>query len=153
MKKLLLFCAMAVAALSAKAEGAWLLVTDNGERVEMSQVGMLVAADDATTFSVVKVEGAGEAISGVSSVSFVYDAAWSGVDQIENGRNGVIIDGVTSTILVMGRDGREYNVYDVAGNLQLSGVLNGVSSRIDVSGLNNGVYVLKVGDSSVKFKK
>lgn len=144
---------MVAVAVSARAEGAWLLVTDGGERVVMDQVGMLVAADDATTFSVVKVDGAGEAISGVSSVSFVYDAAWSGVDRVENTESGIVIDGVSSTILVMGCNGREYNVYDVAGMLQFSGVVNGASARIDVSGLNTGVYVLKVGDCSVKFKK
>ncbi len=144
---------MAAASVSVWAEGAWLLVTDNGERVEMSRVGMLVAADDATSFSVVKAGDAGEVIPGVTSVTFVYDAAWSGVDKIEKGQCGFVIDGVSATILVMGCEGREYNVYDIAGNLQFSGVVNGASSRIDVSGLNNGVYVLKVGDSSVKFKK
>lgn len=144
---------MAVAAVSARAEGAWLLVTDSGERVAMHEVGMLVAADDAATFSVVKVDGAGEAITGVNSVSFVYDEGWSGVDKVASASSNIVIDGVSSSILVMGCDGREYKVYDLAGNLLLSGTVNGVSAKIDVTALNGGVYVLKVGDSSVKFKK
>lgn len=144
---------MTAAAVSAWAEGAWMLVTDSGERVAISQVGMLVAADDATTFSVVMVDGAGDAISDVNSVSFVYDAGWSGIDYVEETEDNIVIDGVSSSILVMGCDGREYNVFDVIGKLQLSGVVDGTSARIDVSSLNNGIYVLKVGDSTVKFKK
>ena len=153
MKKLLLVCAMTAVAMSALAEGAWMLVTDSGERVAMNQVGMLVAADDAKTFSVVKVDGAGEAITGVNSVSFVYDEDLSGIDDIDSMGNGIVIDGVSSTILVMGCAGRQYEIYDTTGSLKLTGELNETSARIDVSGLNNGVYVLRVGSCSVKFKK
>ncbi|MDE6368412.1 MAG: T9SS type A sorting domain-containing protein [Muribaculaceae bacterium] len=153
MKKLLLFCVTAIAAVSAWAEGSWMLITDSGESVPMHQVGMLVAADDATTFSVVKVDGAGEAITGVSSVSFAYDAAWSGIDVVDHEGENIVIDGVSSSILVMGCAGREYDVYDASGVIRLSGVVDGVSARIDVSSLNSGVYVLRVGNSSVKFKK
>ena len=77
----------------------------------------------------------------------------SGIDDIDSTGNGIIIDGVSSTILVMGCAGRQYEIYDTTGSLKLTGELNETSARIDVSGLNNGVYVLRVGSCSVKFKK
>ena len=80
MKKLFAMCALMIASIAVgRADSGWLLVTDSGVRIPMESVGMLVAADDATTFSVVRTAGAGDAVTGRSEHSarsrcFVGDA-------------------------------------------------------------------------------
>ncbi len=153
MKKVLLLCAMVATLAVGKAESCWMMVTDGGVRVPMEQVGMLVAADDATTFSIVKTDGAGDAVSGVTSVSFIYDAGSSSIEDAVQSETSITLDAVSSSILVMGCAGRDFGVYDMSGAVRLGGNIGSTSERIDVSELAAGVYVLRVGGSSIKFIK
>lgn len=153
MKKLLFTCAMATAIVSASAEDVWMLVTDAGVRVPVAEVGMLVAADDASTFSVVKIDGTGENIAGVTSVSFVYENGPSAIKDLKTEEVSVLQDPVTSALTIMGCKGQTYRIFDVTGSLKKSAILSDSDSKVDVSALAPGIYVLQVGKSTIKFIK
>ena len=153
MKKILLLFVAMTSIVCSRAESGWTMVTDSGVKVPMEQVGMLVSADDATTFSVVRTEGSGETINGVVSVSFTYEAGASAIENIGGAEVGMMHDAVNSSLLVMGCGGHAYAVYDMSGALKLGGSIESASARIDVSNLGSGVYVLRVGNSSLKFLK
>ncbi len=154
MKKLFAMCALMLASVaSGRADSGWLLVTDSGVRIPMESVGMLVAGDDAKTFSVVRTTGAGDAVSGVTSVSFAYDPASSGIGEIGVEGIGILPDPVTSSVMLMGCKGRQMSICDMGGRVYVSAVVTADSERVDVSGLSAGMYVLRAGEASVKFIK
>ena len=71
-------CALLITSTAvARGDSGWLMVTDAGMRIPMEHVGMLVVADNAMTFSVIRTVG--EAVSGVTSVTFSYDPSSSGI--------------------------------------------------------------------------
>lgn len=45
------------------------------------------------------------------------------------------------------------DVYNLTGVLVLTALMNAVESRLDVSSLIKGVYIIKVADKSIKFNK
>ena len=154
MKKLFAMCALMIASIAVgRADSGWLLVTDSGVRIPMETVGMLVAADDATTFSVVRTAGSGDAVTGVTSVSFAYDPASSGIGEIGVDGVSILPDPVASSVMLMGCKGRQWAVCDMAGRVYMSAVVTTDSERVDVSGLPAGMYVLRAGEASVKFIK
>lgn len=153
MKKLIVTFALIIASIAvAHADSGWLMVTDQGTRIPMESVGMLVAADDARTFTVVRTAGAGEAISGVKSVSFTFDAS-SGIDKTDVTGISIIPDPVSSAITLIGCNGCRMYIFDMSGRECMSAIIATDSERIDVSGLAAGIYVLRAGDASVKFIK
>ena len=153
MKKLIVMCALIMAfAAVAHADSGWLMVTDLGTRIPMESVGMLVAADDAKTFTVVRTTGAGEAVSGVKSVSFTYDAS-SGIEKPDVTGVSIMPDAVSSTITLIGCKGRRMEVYDMSGRECMTEIVATDFERVDVSGLAEGMYILRAGEASVKFIK
>ncbi len=49
--------------------------------------------------------------------------------------------------------GEEYFVYDITGREILRGKINSTTTRLDLLNLSSGSYVLRVGDSGVRFEK
>lgn len=150
MKKLLLACILLVSALGASASGVWMLVTDSGAKVPMSEVGMLVAADDASTFTVVRT--AGESIEGVTSVSFIYTDV-TAISTVGAKEVSLLSDAVGSTISIFGCEGRKYTVADIAGRTRVAGTIASASEKIDVAALAPGMYILSVEGATLKFIK
>ncbi len=150
MKKFLLGALLFVGALSANAELQWVLVTDAGTQIPMSQIECLMAADDAQTFSVLKNDAT--VVSDVTSVSFLQTTN-TGVETISTESVAVFPDMVTNSILILGAQGKKVNVYSTDGGLRLSTPLSEESTRLDVSSLSAGTYILSVGKTSIKFIK
>ncbi len=148
MKKFFAMCALLIASTAvARGDSGWLIVTDAGMRIPMEHVGMLVVADNARTFSVIRTVG--EAVSGVTSVTFSYDPSSSGITEVSATEVGILPDTVSSTVTLMGCRGRQFTVCDMSGRIYISAD----SEMVDVSALSGGIYVLSVGESSVKFIK
>lgn len=150
MKKLLLACTLLVSALSAGAAGSWMLVTDTGIQVPVAEVGMLVAADDATTFTVVRT--AGDDVAGVTSVSFVYSDI-TAIDAVGAAKVSLLADPVGASLSVFGCEGRKYTVADMAGRTHAAGSIASASEKIDVAALAPGMYILSVEGATLKFIK
>ena len=95
----------------------------------------------------------GEAVSGVTSVTFSYDPSSSGITEVNATEVGILPDTVSSTVTLMGCRGRRFTVCDMSGRIYISAVIVNDSETVDVSALSGGIYVLSVGESSVKFIK
>lgn len=150
MKKLLLTYTFLVTVFVASAANTWMLVTDTGVKVPMAEVSMLVAADDATTFTVVRTNG--DDVTGVSSVSFTYtdDTA---IDTVGADKVSLLSDPVGASLSVFGCEGRKYTVVDMSGCTRVAGTIASVSEKIDVAALAPGMYILSVEGATLKFIK
>lgn len=153
--KTTVFLSAAVAALGFSAAAQepmeWYMVPDHGTKVPMKEVGYLVAADDNETFSIVT--SAGNTIGDVTSVTFEKGAS-SGVAQIAAPAElSLIADPVSATLAISGAAGRKAGIYAISGRKMLDVNLFENNEKISVANLESGVYLLKVGDTSIKFIK
>lgn len=123
----------------------------NGETQElpMSEVGSLVAVDDALDFSILSSTGSVLAEK-VLKVSFE-PKSLTGINSIEKSGN-IISQTVTDKLTLIGVSG-EVAVYDAGGKLQMQVKANGGETVIGTSRLPKGIYVVKVGKQSFKFMK
>ncbi|MDE7465391.1 MAG: T9SS type A sorting domain-containing protein [Muribaculaceae bacterium] len=153
MKKFLLSVLLLCAGALVHAAGTWMLVTDSGKQIPIAQVGMLVAADDQPVFTVVTKDGGPEAVNGVTSVSFLYDAGTTGIASPSQESEKPSVTYVESSLLVMGCDGHDFAISNLAGGIVKSGTINSANDRISVADLAAGTYILSVGNSSFKFIK
>ena len=71
-----------------------------------------------------------------------------------NGGVQIIMQPAQQSIIVKGLPGTQaIRVFDMAGNVLLSAPLQAEQTRIDVSGLSHGTYLLQAGAQVVKFIK
>ncbi|MBP3710948.1 MAG: T9SS type A sorting domain-containing protein [Bacteroidaceae bacterium] len=123
-------------------ERVWCLITDGGERVAMSDVLCLAAADDDSTFAVVLTDGS--TIAGVRRAHF----------DIE------IPTGLTKPGIINGRDvlhltnapaGSTVSIYSIDGKLMQQAKAD---EEIDISALPaRAYYIIRLGETSFKFRK
>ena len=82
-------------------------------------------------------------------VSLQVDVTFDGT---KTGGSGVQNTNPTiSAVIVKGAESQKYDIYDVAGIPTLSGILN--AEEINVSTLSRGLYLIKIGNNTVKFIK
>lgn len=75
--------------------------------------------------------------------SGVYDVAMEKVNAYYNAATG--------SLIVKGAENLKYDIYNVTGMQILSGILN--AEEINVSNLTRGIYLIKIGNNTVKFIK
>lgn len=75
----------------------------------------------------------------------------SGVQNTNAEKTVVYYNPTINAVIVKGAESQKYDIYDVAGIPTLSGVLN--TEEINVSTLSKGIYLIKIGDNTVKFIK
>lgn len=109
----------------------------------MTNVSCLAAADDDSTFSVILLDGS--AINGVRRATFD-QAVPTGIQQVGqsifSAHNVISLSNLPSgsSATIIASDGRV--------------VLKATADNdIDISALQRGVYIVRVGDSSFKFRK
>lgn len=137
-------------ALTMQAAGkAWCLVTDKGEVVELSHVNYFLASSE-ETFDIVCSDGS--SIKGVISIS-VEERNLSGIQEIRND-DGQFSQLVGDNLIVSGlKSATQAQVLSLSGVVYFTQMLNGEKEVISVSRLQPGTYILKVGETSVKFIK
>lgn len=152
MKQFLLLISLLFSTIGLQAQSQiWGLVTDNGTEVPLSQVDFLLAADNDTEFSIVLKEG--EAIAHVqkADVKMITETSIRQETLTEANPTLLMVD---ETLTLMGADKHaDISVYALDGSVQNVQVSREESVKVDVSGLSQGTYVLKVGRSAVKFQK
>ncbi|MDY6205727.1 MAG: T9SS type A sorting domain-containing protein [Prevotella sp.] len=152
MKQFLLLISLLFSTIGLQAQSQiWGLVTDNGTEVPLSQVDFLLAADNDTEFSIVLKEG--EAIAHVqkADVKMITETSIRQETLTEANPTLLMVD---ETLTLMGADKHaDISVYALDGSVQNVQVSREESVKVDVSGLSQGAYVLKVGRSAVKFQK
>ena len=83
----------------------------------------------------------------------VVEDGQTALDEV-NGNVQIIMQPAQQSIIVKGLSGTQtIRVFNMAGNVLLSATSQAEQTLIDVSGLNNGTYLLQAGAQVVKFVK
>lgn len=131
-------------------EAKWLLVTDNGTKLEMENVGSFVFSGT-DIFDILDKSGVVIAPS-VKKVSFEYFDP-TGI-QITKGtkKTSLLSFTIDKQLTIVGSWG-DTQVYTASGVLVASGKSKEGTTVIDVSHLSQGIYMVRSGNQSFKFIK
>ena len=92
-------------------------------------------------------------IDQVGKIVVVDDGQQTALDEV-NGGVQIIMQPAQQSIIVKGLSGSQtIRVFNMAGNVLLSAPSQAEQTLIDVSGLNNGTYLLQAGAQVIKFIK
>ena len=139
--------------LAVNAEDGWVMVFQNADgelqEIPMSEVGSLVAVDNAYDFSILSANG-NVLAEGILKVSFEQKGS-VGIREIKSDRNllGKVVSDKITLIGVAG----EISVFDVAGIQQAKVTATGGETVINIANMPSGVYVVKAGKQTFKFIK
>ncbi len=154
MKKLLTILLLAVTSLSVRAaELKWYIQNDSThERMLVSEVAYSFVSDYSATFCVVGTDGA--ILTDVSSASFVQLDPSTGIGKTATKDADIKPVQVGGTLTVSGiKQQGEVAVYSLNGVKVASAKAIGGSVDVNVQCLPTGVYILRVGNTSVKIMK
>ena len=151
MRKLVVILSMMLAwtAYAQTTEKTWFLVTDKGDAVKLSMVSYLMAAST-ETFDIVCTDGT--TVSGVSSIS-LEEREETGIKTQKMGMamfSQIVDDQIT---ISHAKAGTTVQVLSLSGVTLCSQNLKEGANIINVSTLQSGTYILKVGDTNIKFIK
>lgn len=131
------------------ADKGWFIVTDKGEAVELSKVSYLLAASS-ETFDIVCIDS--KTISGVAGVS-LEEREVTGIKTIKAGDamfSQLVGDELT---ISNAKAGTSMQVLSLSGIVYTTQTLKDGQNVVNVSQLQSGTYILKVGETSIKFIK
>ena len=151
---LLGFCLFGSLAVNAQdtEEAKWLLVTNDGQKIDMEIIGSFVLADDADAFDVLDTSG-NLLIPKVTKVSFEYfDPTGITKPQDVTKKTSLLSYSVNKQLTIVGT-ANEAQVYSAAGVLVASGKSKEGTVVIDVSHLSQGIYMVRAGKQTFKFIK
>ena len=131
--------------------GKWLLVTNEGVKLEMESVGSFVLVDDTETFDVLSTSGSILAAK-VKKVVFEQSAMPDAVKSVDASQPQLLSHAVHSQLTILGTQG-EAVVYSAGGTKVASGNAKDGKTVIDVARLPQGVYTVQAGKQSFKFIK
>ena len=141
------------AAMAQNVQEEWALVEpQSGTQVLMDKVGFLLAADGEDSFSVVCTDGT--VIYGAKEINFALVDPTS-IATAKRCCNTPMLEGcIDGRLTLTGcKPGTEGEVYDTGGRkVRNIRVMEG-KTIVDVTGLPSGVYMLRTGETSVKFLK
>lgn len=142
---LLLFCTIGVQA----ADQTWHLVTDKGVAIELSNVSYLLAASE-ESFDIVCTDGT--TVSGVTSVK-LEERESTGIESAKT-TESVFSKKVDGEIIISNAKANTMaQVLSLSGITLISQTLTSGQNVINASMLLSGTYILKVGETSIKFIK
>ncbi len=155
MRKLLLTLA-ALYALggAAQTESAVWAIQDpsGGTVVPVGSVGFLLSSDNQDTFSIICKDGT--LVDGLSTVNIVKTTPTGIGSAAVPAATPQLSGSVAGRLSLTGcRAGTRVAVYDAAGRAVLATVAADGRADLDVSALASGLYVLKAGDTAIKFIK
>ncbi len=144
MKKVILTL-IGLISMTSAAYAAGPKLTVNGKEVEKFVTKITFEGDNA----ILHFGNESEAYD-MNSVVLTFSAL-SGIDEIISySFNGIInnhieLGGIPTGTIV--------DIYDTTGKLRISEKIDSNPKQIDISSLNNGIYMLKAGKNCIKFKK
>jgi hypothetical protein len=138
--------------LAAKAaETKWFLVANHEQYLPMSEVGMLVAADNESDFSVLGTTG-NVLLSGVRIVTFEQLSTEGIIEVQQQSDNKLLRSIVQGELTLVGATG-QVEIFSLSGVKKLEFKANGGETRLDVSSLQSGTYIVRCGKKAFKFIK
>ena len=75
----------------------------------------------------------------------------TGISDVTLNKPTVYYNPSIDAIMVQGAENQKYDIFNVTGMQILSGVLN--TEEVSVSTLSRGLYLIKIGNTTVKFIK
>ena len=143
-----LLCSAFVAAADTK----WAMVTQRGETILMGNVGYILNSDASSAFTIVLNDNS--TVDDVTKVSFAKVNA-TGIDATTTEKkDGIYAKVVDGTLSVSGCTiGDKADIYAANGQLLRQVGLGEGKAVIDVSSFAPGVYLLRIGKTTVKFQK
>lgn len=155
MRNVLLTLGLAfLATMSQAADFKWAMITQKGQTLFMNNVGYILNSDNGDgsgSFTIVMNDNS--TIDDVTKVTFA-KVDPSGVKAIEYDSNGVYAKEVEGSLIITGcKAGNQAEIFSADGQVMRCQSFCGDSCNIDVSTLPKGVYVLRIGNTAVKFFK
>ena len=147
---LLLLCI--VLSLNA-AEKVWCIVTDSGQKIAMSNVSFMLASDASESLNIVCNNGI--VIYNVAKITFEI-AEPTGISDItdDSEEPSFKILPASSSLQIMGcAEGSKISVYDGSGRIVSQSIVTSSNHEVSLMGLPSGIYILRVGNKSIKFIK
>lgn len=133
------------------AETKWFLVANHNQYLPMSEVGMLVAADNESDFSVLGSTG-NVLLSGVRIVTFEQLSTEGIIEVQQQSDNKLLRSIVQGELTLVGATG-QVEIFSLSGVKKLEFKANGGETRLDVSSLQSGTYIVRCGKKAFKFIK
>ena len=133
------------------AETKWFLVANHNQYLPMSEVGMLVAADNESDFSVLGTTG-NVLLSGVRIVTFEQLSTEGIIEVQQQSDNKLLRSIVQGELTLVGATG-QVEIFSLSGVKKLEFKANGGETRLDVSSLQSGTYIVRCGKKAFKFIK
>lgn len=133
------------------AETKWFLVANHNQYLPMSEVGMLVAADNESDFSVLGTTG-NVLLSGVRIVTFEQLSTEGIIEVQQQSDNKLLRSIVQGELTLVGATG-QVEIFSLSGVKKLEFKANGGETRLDVSSLQSGTYIVRCGKKTFKFIK
>ena len=152
MRKVLFTLGLAfMATMLQAADFRWAMITQKGQTLFMNNVGYILNSDGSSSFTIVMNDNS--TIDDVTKVTFA-KVDPSVVKAVEYDSDGVYAKEVEGSLIITGcKAGKKAEVYSSNGKVLRSQSFDGESCDIDVSTLAKGVYVLRIGNTAVKFLK
>lgn len=135
-------------------DAVWYLVADNNQKYPMSKVGMLVAADEEKTFSILDLNGTILA-EDVLEAKFVLgnDIYVANIEKVTyNEGNNILKSIIGNQLTLIGARG-VVELYTINGVKVKTVKAQPQETVIDVSGMDTGIYIVRCGKTSFKFNK
>lgn len=144
---LALMASVEVKAIDAK----WFLVANHDQYLPMSEVGMLLAADNETEFSVLSTTG-DVLLSGVRIVTFE-QLSTEGIVELQTQPGNKLLHSIVHDELTLIGASGIVELFSLSGAKQLEVTAQGGETRLNVSTLLSGTYVVRCGQQVFKFIK
>ena len=130
----------------------WAMTTQDGKSVFMNQLAYILYTDGSSTMSIVKTDNS--TIEDVTKVTFA-QLDPSGISNVMADKSVTVLSrAVDSVLRISGcKDGLTASVVSASGAVVAQFTTNSGKTEIDVSSLSTGIYVLVVGNTSIKFIK
>ncbi len=153
MRKLILSLVLMACVVSARADNeVWCMVTQSDQAIAMSEVHYLLSlGDDSEVFTIVCHDGS--TIENVTKVTFSQTIP-TAISSPVTHETALLSRVVGNTLVLLGCDaGAAISIVDLSGKTALQTAAQSRQTTIDISALASGVYVLRVGETNLKFLK
>lgn len=152
MRKCFLLLALVCMTMAHAADMKWALVTQDGQTVFMERVGYILNSDGNTSFTIVLNDNG--TVDDVTKVSFAKVDATGIHAPLSPEGEGIYAREVEGQLTISGcRAGNVAEVYNTGGQLVRRTTVSDTTANVDVSTLASGIYILRIGNTAVKFHK
>ena len=154
MKKLSIFLVALLCGMQAAATDLVLVKSDGAQQSEnIAAIGKWVFKDNGTTLQLLDKQGnslAEESLDNIRKITFAEQGTPSAIESASQAGQIVVYPNPAQDVLIVqGIEAQTLRVFDLQGRI----VVTAEGNEVNVSGLENGTYLLQVGTQAVRFIK